>query len=119
MVIKMKKKDIIVISILCIIISIGYIITTLMQEDKKSIEVYYKNELIETIDISKNQTYTYKGSYGTFNLEVKNNRYHAINVECPNHDCEHVGWVRLGDPKEIVCVPNEIYVIQSEAEILY
>ncbi len=91
----------------------------MFEGEKKYVEVYYKNELIETIDISKNQLYTYKGSYGTFHLEVKDTKYHATNVDCPNHDCENVGWVSLGDSKSIVCVPNEIYVIQSGTDILY
>ena len=88
-------------------------------KEKDTVEVYFKNEMIETIDLAKDKTYTYKGSYGTFNLEVLDGKYHAINVECPNHDCEKVGWVELGQTKEIVCVPNEIYVIQTKTDGLY
>ena len=46
---------------------------------------------------------------------MKDGQYHAVNVDCPNHDCEKVGWVKKGSSKQIVCVPNDIYVIQSEA----
>ena len=115
----MKKKDIIVILVLSVIIGIGYLVMNFIQKDKDTVEVYFKNEVIETIDLSKDSIYTYKGSYGTFNLEVKEGKYHAVNVECPNHDCEKVGWVQLGQTKEIVCVPNEIYVIQTKTDGLY
>jgi hypothetical protein len=46
--------------------------------------------------------------------EVLDGKYHAVNVECPNHDCEKVGWVTIGSSKQIVCVPNEIYIMQSD-----
>lgn len=115
-VIFMKKKDFILIIILCIIIGIAYMIYNITQEDTNTIEVYYQSELIDTIDISVDATYSYEGTYGTFNLEVKDRQYHATDVECPNHDCEKMGWIKEGSTKSIICLPNEIYVIQSNAE---
>lgn len=112
----MKKKDMIIIIVLCLIIGIGYFVFEMFQGEKDTIEVRYKDEVIETIDIAVNKTYTYEGSYGKFSLEVKDRQYHAVNVECPNHDCEKMGWVKEGSSKSIVCVPNEIYVIQVGTE---
>lgn len=111
----MKKKDFIVIGILLVICALGYFIMTMMQGEQEVAQIYYKNEVVETVDININKTYTIKGSYGSFSLEVKDGQYHATNVECPNHDCEKMGWVSIGSSKQIVCVPNEIYVIQSNA----
>ncbi|MCI9050065.1 MAG: NusG domain II-containing protein [Coprobacillus sp.] len=112
----MKKKDLIVIIILVLLIGGGYFVFQLLQGEKEVVEVYYKNQVVETIDIKIDKVYTLKGSYGNFSLEVKDGKYHAINVECPNHDCEKVGWVNQGSSKQIVCVPNEIYVIQTGVE---
>lgn len=112
----MKKKDIVVIVVLLVVIGVGYLVFSMMQGKKDVVEVYYKDELIEKIDISVDKTYTFKGSYGKFSLEVKNHEYHAVNVECPNHDCEKMGWVKEGSSKSIICVPNEIYVIQAGNE---
>ena len=111
----MKKKDIIFIIILCVVIGVGYGIYLMFQGEKDFIEVYYQNKSIAQIDMTKNKTYEFEGSYGHFALEVKDQKYRAINVECPNHDCEKVGWVKKGSSKQIVCIPNEIYIIQSEA----
>lgn len=111
----MKKKDIIVITCLCIALGIGYFVFMMFQGEKDTVEVFYKNEVIETIDISKDETYTFTGSYGQFTLEVKDRAYHAVNVECPNHDCEKIGWVKDGSSKSIICLPNEIYVVQSNS----
>ncbi len=112
----MKKRDIIVIIVLCLVIGIGYLIYNNIQTDTNTIEVYYQNELIDTVDISIDATYSYTGTYGTFTLEVKDRQYHATDVECPNHDCEKMGWIKEGSTKSIICLPNEIYVIQSNAE---
>lgn len=115
----MKKKDFIFIIGLCIVIGIAYAIFQFIQRDKGDIEVYYHDEVIATIDISKNQTYTFEGNYGQFCLEVKDHQYHAVNVECPNHDCENMGWIQEGSSKPIICVPNDIYVIQADVEPQY
>ncbi|MCD7892508.1 MAG: NusG domain II-containing protein [Erysipelotrichaceae bacterium] len=112
----MKKRDMMIIIILCLIIGIGYLIYINMQTDTNTIEVYYQNELIDTLDISVDASYTYTGTYGTFTLEVEDRQYHATNVDCPNHDCEKMGWIKEGSTKSIICLPNEIYVIQSNAE---
>lgn len=115
----MKKKDIIFICMLFIVLVIGYLIFTMTQPKKEVIEVYYHNQVIDTIDITKDKTYTYQGDYGKFHLEVKDGRYHAISVECPNHDCEKIGWVQEGSSQSIICVPNQIYVMQSSAQDQY
>jgi hypothetical protein len=111
-----KKKDVIVIVGLLLLIGVGYMIYLFTQGGKETVEVYYQNQLIDTIDIHIDHTYTYQGSYGSFSLEVKDEKYHATNVECPNHNCEKVGWVSQGSAKQIVCAPNEIYVIQSDSQ---
>ncbi len=111
----MKKKDIIFIGILCIVIGVGYGIYMMFQGEKEVIQVYHQNKMIAEVNINENKTYDFKGNYGNFSLEVKDGQYHAVNVDCPNHDCEKVGWVKKGSSKQIVCVPNDIYVIQSEA----
>lgn len=112
----MKKKDIFVIVGLCVVLGLGYFIFNMMQGNKDTIEVRYQNKVIEKIDISIDKTYTFEGSYGKFSLEVKDRQYHAVNVECPNHDCEKMGWVKEGSSKTIICVPNEIYIIQTGTE---
>lgn len=110
----MKKKDWIYIFILLILLGIGYFFILINFDKKETIEVYYHNEVIDTIDIHKDNIYTFQGDYGSFSLEVNDNQYRAIDVECPNHDCEHVGWVKQGSVKQIICVPNQIYIVQTE-----
>ena len=66
----MKKKDLIVIIILVLLIGGGYFVFQLLQGEKEVVEVYYKNQVVETIDIKIDKIYTLKGSYGNFSLEI-------------------------------------------------
>jgi len=112
----MKKKDFMIIAILLVIVGAGYFIYSMLQTDKDYAIVYYQNKEIDQIDLNIDKVYTYEGSYGHFSIEVKDHKYHATNVECPNHDCEKVGWVDQGSSVSIICVPNEIYVQQENAK---
>ena len=109
----MKKKDLIVIGIILVICAIGYFFLEMTKGEANSAEIYHKNKVVKTVDLNVNQIYTFEGSYGSFSLEVLDGKYRATNVECPNHDCEKVGWVTIGSSKQIVCVPNEIYIMQG------
>lgn len=116
----MKKKDIIIIAVLVAMIGIGYYIYTKVSApvDGDIIDVYYHGEVIDSLDIRKAGKYSYTGDYGRFTLEITDDeRYHAINVECPNHDCEKVGWVSKNSKMAITCLPNDIWVIQRQSEV--
>lgn len=115
----MKKKDVIVIGILLLVIGVGYLIFQHMQGEMKTIDIYYNKDVIKQVSIDKDTVYEFEGDYGKFCLEVKDKKYRAIHVECPNHDCEKVGWVEKGSTKQIVCVPNNIYIIQSDGVDTY
>lgn len=115
----MKKKDIIFIIVLLIFAGGGYLIYQMFQGEKEQIQVYYDKELIDEVDISVDNIYTYQGEYGEFHLEVKDGKYRAVDVECPNHDCEKIGWVNQGSSQSIICAPNHIYVIQAGMQDQY
>ena len=109
----MSKKDIYTIVIVGIIaFALYFFFGRNINVNSEIAEVYYKDQVIDEIDLNKNDIYEYSGSYGKFSIEVENGKYHAINVDCPNHDCEKVGWVSKGSSTQIVCLPNEIFVVQ-------
>lgn len=43
-------------------------------------------------------------------FEIKNRRIRFVNVECPDHICEHTGFVWL-DGQTAVCMPNRTAVV--------
>ena len=77
--------------------------------------VEYKEEVLLEFDLTKNETYEFEGSQGIVHLEVKDGQYRVYDVECPNHDCEQMGWHDKDSLTPIVCLPNEI-VIYSKSE---
>ncbi len=113
----MTKKDVKFIVGLCvisIIVVFGYFLYSLHNyQNHTNVNVYYHNELIEHFDLSKDATYKVEGDVGNMTIEVKDNAYRVINVDCPNHQCEQVGWVKKGSLNTILCVPNDIYIIQE------
>ncbi|MBR3227390.1 MAG: NusG domain II-containing protein [Erysipelotrichaceae bacterium] len=67
------------------------------------------NTVLE-VPLNENGLYTVKGKVGTFHLEVKDGTYRAVDVECPNHDCEKTGIVSKEDYRPIICLPNGLIV---------
>ena len=110
----MKKKDIYVIVSCLLIVGLMYGLWMLFSSEKDMVYVYYQNEEVLHFDLQKDAVYEIEGSYGMFHIEVKDGAYHAVNVDCPNHDCEKVGWVKKNEATPIICVPNEIFVVQKK-----
>lgn len=114
----MKKKDVYVIASCMLILGLMYglyhFYMSFSSSEKNMAHVYYQNAEVLSFDLEKDAIYDLEGSYGMFHIEVKDGAYRAVHVECPNHDCEKVGWVKKNESTPIVCVPNEIFVIQEE-----
>ena len=113
----MNKKDIKFIAI-CLILGlvmggIYFILDRNHQGDRGIVE--YQEKVLFEFDMNKEDIYEFKGSYGTMHLEVKEGRYRVIEVECPNHTCEQMGWHDKDSLSPIVCLPNEI-VIYTKAK---
>ena len=112
----MNKKDLKLI-IGCLIVSmifyIGYLyIGSQFNGDKGIVE--YKDEVILEFDINKNDIYEFEGSYGKMCLEVQDKRFRVVDVECPNHNCEQMGWHDTESISPIVCMPNEVVIYTSQ-----
>ncbi|MCK5600101.1 NusG domain II-containing protein [bacterium] len=71
--------------------------------------VYFKNEHILKIDLSKDKYYTVKGAQGDLHIRVSNGKLRIIETECRDKICMHRGDIfRAGE--RIICVPNEILI---------
>lgn len=112
----MNKKDLKLI-IGCLIVSIifyiGYLIVGSQLNGELGI-VEYKEEIILEFDLNKDDIYEFEGSYGKMNLEVKEKRFRVIDVECPNHNCEQMGWHDRESISPIVCMPNEVIIYTKQ-----
>lgn len=108
----MNKKDMKFIGIALLVVCIGLGIYAFFSKEKNAQTgvVEYKEEVILTFDLNEDNTYLLTGTYGKMTLEVKDSRYRVIDVECPNHNCEQMGWKDADSLTPIVCIPNEIIV---------
>ena len=108
---KMKKKEIIIISSFLIV---ALMAMPFLKSDKHYGAIYCDDELLLRFDINVDNTYQVTGKYGQFTLEVLDGRWRAIDVDCPNHDCEKMGWSSLKFYVPIICLPNHIKVVNGE-----
>lgn len=107
----MKKKEIVIVVIMCALALIAYLSISLLSSNKNNVTV--KNALGDVLlefDINEDNYYELKGEYGIFHIEVKDSKCRAIDVECPNHNCVQVGWISANNPLPIVCIPNNIVI---------
>lgn len=117
----MKKKEIIIISvvfIVALIFYVGYQVfnNSTHQEGNQMIAIKYHNETIQTFDPTVDATYTVTGDVGEMVIEVKDGKWHMLEADCPNQICVNTGWVSLdlmdtiANTGIITCIPNDIVV---------
>ncbi len=77
------------------------------------VEVYQDNKIVYRDFLSKDNLVYLRNA----TVEVKNNKVRIQESSCPYKFCVHTGWVDK-PYKQIVCVPNKIYVkIFSKSEL--
>lgn len=107
----MKKKEIVIVIIALVIAGLSYLTISFLSKNKSNVSVENASgDVLLTFNINKDDYYTLTGEYGTFNIEVKDGQCRAVNVECPNHNCEATGWISSRNPIPIICIPNNIVV---------
>ncbi len=109
----MSKKDMKFIGIVlavAAIIGVIVLVVKLTSGPKELGTVQRGNEVILTFDINKDDIYEFEGDYGTMHLEVKDRQFRVVDVDCPNHLCEQMGWANADSLIPIVCMPNGIMI---------
>lgn len=73
------------------------------------------DKVILRFDIEEDAYYEFDVKNGKFHIEVKDGRYRAIDVDCPNQICVNMGWMpSLDYYAPIVCLPNGIMITIEE-----
>lgn len=105
----MKKRDIIVISIVCIASIMALIIFLTTGKTGNYAHVYLnENEILE-IPLNKDMKYVVNGNLCEIEIEVKNGKIGIIKNDCPDHTCIRMGFIN-NSSRTIVCVPNGITI---------
>ena len=117
---KFKKIDIVFI-VVSLILSVAFLFIVLeinnSQEGKRYLNVYHQNERIEelhiNIDETENTIFTlskekYPHLLNDFYIEINSEKgIRALDIDCPDKDCEKMGWVNIPN-LEIICIPNDV-----------
>ena len=105
-----NKSDIKLITVLIIIIAISLIIINLSKDtSKKQAIVKHNDDVVLTVDMSIDNTYTVKGDMGDIKIVVKDNKIKVDEENSPLHLCSKQGYIEESY-ETIICLPNRISI---------
>lgn len=112
---KINEKKIIVLIIVFALIAYGIFFLYKINNPQDIIQVINHlddgEEVIMEFDANQDNQYTIDVELGKMTIEVKDGYYHVINVDCPNHNCEKMGYVNSQSALDIIiCLPNGISI---------
>lgn len=108
----MNKSDKKLIFILLIIIGLIFLILYFSKTDNpKKALVYYKDELVLTIDLSQpgKKKYTVLGELGNVVIEQDDNKVRVVEENSPNHICSKQGFIKESY-EVLICLPNKVVI---------
>lgn len=116
----MNKSDIrLIIGIIAFTLIPLIIFVTKEQKDEKTAVIYYQNEVIQTIDLTRKESkeYIVEGKNGPVIIEVNNGRIRVKQEDSPLHICSKQGYISK-NTETIVCLPNKIVILIQDKNSL-
>lgn len=113
-----SDKKLLSIALLIVIVLFGVLFFTSSKDNKNAL-VYYEDQLLLTIDLSKegNNYYEVDGALGKVKLETHNGKIRVIEENSPNHLCSKQGFIQESY-QVLICLPNKVVVkIEAHNEI--
>lgn len=110
---KTLRNDLILIVSLIIVLLASLLVVLLTQKNKNLVaKIYVKNELVETIDLTKSEDkeFEIEGANGVLTISIKDHSIGVIEADCPHQDCVHMGYVNESN-RPIICAYNQVYII--------
>lgn len=110
---KKLRNDLILIgSLLLVAIICLVLILVNRKKDNLVAKVYVQNEIVLTIDLSKNEEEDYfvNGLHGEVHIHTKEGAVAIVESTCPRHDCINIGYIKETN-RPIICAYNAVSVI--------
>lgn len=101
----MNKHDIYLILFVLVVSSL--LLVFINKNSSNYAYVYYDNNEVLKIDLSKDDNYKVEGFNGEVLIEVKENKLRVSKENSRLHICSNQGWMNSGS---IVCLPNKIVI---------
>ena len=105
----MNKNDIKLIIFILVIVGILILIINLNKKEGDTVEVYYKDDLVLSADLSINNIYTVEGLLGNVVIEVKDKKVRVVKDNSPKKICSKEGYIS-DSTKPLICLPNKVVI---------
>lgn len=87
------------------------------QETSSAAQIYLNGQLIQTVDLTKDQTFAIDDRYHS-EITVSDGAIFFSDSDCPGKDCVHSGKISASG-RSLVCLPNglEIRILSGETDV--
>ena len=109
---KLRNDLILILSLLLVAAVTLIVLLSRTQKTNLVAKISVQNDVVETIDLSKNEEADYyiDGLKGKLHIHTKDGAIAVIESNCPHQDCVHMGYVsESGRP--IICAYNAVSIV--------
>lgn len=109
----MKKKYVILISIIAVIFIAGVVgsIIVLNAPKKNTVRIKSGGKVLYVLDLSResDREFEVKTERGSNTIEIKEGKIRVKSADCPDKTCVRMGWLS-SSAMPIVCLPHELVI---------
>ena len=104
-----KKRDIVLAAVLLILGITGVLIVKYGLKSGKTADIYIDDKLVQTIDMSVDDEYTFQTDKGSNTVEVRNGAVSMKSADCPDKVCVRMG-TKNRNGETITCLPHKLVI---------
>ena len=104
-----KKRDIVLAAVLLILGVTGVLIVKYGLKSGNTADVYIDDKLVQTIDLSVDDEYTFQTDKGSNTVEVRNGAVSMKSADCPDKVCVRMG-TKNRNGETITCLPHKLAI---------
>ena len=104
-----RKKDLILCVVLLVAGIICWLVMRLVLPTGNTADVYIDDKLVQTIDMTVDDTYEFNTDRGSNTVVVESGKIRVSDADCPDKVCVNMGWKsRRGET--IACLPHKLVI---------
>ena len=104
-----RKKDLILCVVLLVAGIICWLVMRLVLPTGNTADVYIDDKLVQTIDMTVNDTYEFNTDRGSNSVVVESGKISVGDADCPDKVWVNMGWKsRRGET--ITCLPHKLVI---------
>lgn len=104
-----KKRDIVLAAVLLILGITGVLIVKYGLKSGNTADIYIDDKMVQTIDMSVDDEYTFQTDKGSNTVEVRNGAVSMKSADCPDKVCVRMG-TKNRNGETITCLPHKLVI---------